>query len=598
MKRLTSLWQVQAEELGRWCSVDPSRDCTTLEDRVEHEGFSFLTITLPSFSSDFEKALDQQRVTPDLFAGFRRQKGSCLPAFLQGFTGLVFDSGTGIIKSSPDATAVFAVRQLCQLFKKVELECTEQRNAAAVQDYLACEDTLKEADRDPKFLDPNFRRFFATLYGPVLDRLERNVSSFDLQPKHGPGKTADRLEGNQKYCQTHWPERLESVFPFGEYVLPSWRHYAEYQPEYVSPKDELPVKVTLVPKTQKAPRIIAVEPTAMQYAQQAVMTSLVPLLERDEIVGPMLGFTDAEPNQRMAKQGSIARNLATLDLKEASDRVLNSLVLFLFEWWPNVSEALQASRSRTALLPDGTKIRLSKFASMGSALCFPVESMVFLAVTLYGIAGHVRNRPRNALKAFHGSVRVFGDDIIAPNHLAARVIETLESFHFKVNTTKSFAHGYFRESCGADWFQGKPVKPIRLKRLLPGSRADVEELIGAVAFMNSCYARGLWDTAAWMLMVLADCIGPLPKVDPSSQALGRHFGIPSGKLRWNPNLHRTEVKALVPKSKSPECEISEVWALRKTLAHDWSDPAYKEHLLYSGRPHAVNLKREWVPTGA
>lgn len=72
-----------------------TRDLNQIKKRVTHEGLSFLTITLPNFGKDFENCLSQGKVTSLHFQGWKRWR--CLPAFLQGFTKLVFDASTGEI---------------------------------------------------------------------------------------------------------------------------------------------------------------------------------------------------------------------------------------------------------------------------------------------------------------------------------------------------------------------------------------------------------------------------------------------------------------------------------------------------------------------
>ena len=71
------------------------RDLKTIRSRVQTQGLSFLTITLPDFCSDFEKCLELGYVDPALFRSFR--KSGSIPAFLQDMTGRVFEKETGRI---------------------------------------------------------------------------------------------------------------------------------------------------------------------------------------------------------------------------------------------------------------------------------------------------------------------------------------------------------------------------------------------------------------------------------------------------------------------------------------------------------------------
>lgn len=382
MKSLMMLWKTILTECGDLCGTSTALDLRTAERRFEHEGLSFFTITLSDFASDFQKSLEQGHVDRSSFSGFRFSKG--LPQFLGGFLDLVFDRGTGVLLVNPSVDAIFSLRQITLVLKKVEIPCNDARNQHAIDAYLQCEQEMKVFALPE--LD-SFRRMTNLLWSEVLNQTSQDIWEYNLVPKHGPGATADKIYGNRKFVQTEWPERLEEVFPYKEYALPNARHHKlGDHVHYLEPGEERPVKVTLVPKTLKTPRIIAIEPTCMQYMQQALFGSL-----RDAIEGPdspsfhrIVGFQDQEPNRRMALEGSLDGRYATIDLKEASDRVHNQLVRAMLHRFPLVAEAVDATRSRKADV-FGKTIRLTKYASMGSALCFPIEAMVFTTVVMLGI---------------------------------------------------------------------------------------------------------------------------------------------------------------------------------------------------------------------
>ena len=65
------------------------RDLDTLRSRTEHEGLSFLTITLPDFGKDFDRSLSEGQIEPTFFRSFRKNGG--IPAFLQGILVHVFE---------------------------------------------------------------------------------------------------------------------------------------------------------------------------------------------------------------------------------------------------------------------------------------------------------------------------------------------------------------------------------------------------------------------------------------------------------------------------------------------------------------------------
>jgi hypothetical protein len=216
-------------------------------------------------------------------------------------------------------------------------------------------------------------RVIMLVFGDAFAEVDRQIADYEIVPTHGPGATADRLVGNQKWTFPTWPERLERIFPFREYAQHSLLAERDSPLRLLPMDEEYPTRVILVPKTQVTPRIIAAEPTAMQYAQQSLKRALVGAIESHEMASSFVGFELQWPNQAMAHCASDDGALATLDLSEASDRVPNWLVEAILEPWPLFNEAVQACRSTQAKLPDGRVIPLLKFASMGSALTFPVH---------------------------------------------------------------------------------------------------------------------------------------------------------------------------------------------------------------------------------
>lgn len=622
MRSLMLFWRVVLEELSTWCRVSTDLDWKTVKARFEKEGDEFLTIALPTYAKDLETGLRVGKVGPELFRGFRK-RGE-LPVFLGEFMDILFDRDTGLLHDVDEedlplfVDAIFAVRQLTLMFGKINKPCTPAREQRAIDSYIACEEELVQFENsvvaniengDHSWNDhlASFRHISSWLFRDVFTRLDGDVyySSVGrshehyspLVPKHGPGITADRLLGNEKYDQVEWTRRLEEGgFPFGEYAIPNWRYnYLLDRVRFLEPGEERPVKVVLVPKTQKTPRVIAVEPTCMQYAQQAIAAALVEYLE-DPSSGlrDMIGFTDQSPNQALAMWGSRDGDLATLDLSEASDRVSNLLVKEMFERWPNLSEAIQSSRSTTADVL-GRRITLTKFASMGSALCFPVEAMVFLTIVFHGICT-ATGRPMGAklMDEFAPRVRVYGDDIIVPVEFATSVVSSLELFGFKVNDHKSFWTGRFRESCGGEYYAGEDVTVTRVRREFPKQRADVSEVISTVALRNQFYAKGLWMTAKYLDEMVGEVLPHFPTVFEESSVVGRHTILWCEIQRMSEALQVPLVKGYVVDSLIPKSPISGEGALLKCLGkrglQPFDDP---RHLERQGRPDAVRLKLRW-----
>lgn len=418
------------EDSGIRCCTSTDRDLKTITARVEHEGESFLTITLPTFGKDLERGLDQGFVDSTLFKAFAK-RGAYLPAFLQGFTSQVFDEYTGVLLDEPSIDAILCIRQVSYLFKKLELQCTEERRNAAFRQFVECDTQVRQHSHVVRgFEYADFKKAAGMLFGRVLKQAHEDVYFSEVLPKHGPGATADRLFANGKYDNRLWTTRLEEAgFYASDFLFPSVSHFLEAEDDciWLEPGDEIPVRVVSVPKTMKTPRIIAIEPTHMQYVQQALKECFVYYIERDDILKDVIGFRDQERNHSMACHGSRVGDLATLDLSEASDRVSLQLVKGLFGHYDFLREAVMACRSSRADVPGHGVITLSKFASMGSALTFPIEAMVFTTIAFMGIAKGSRTQLTPALiRKWRSSVRVYGDDIIVPTHFVRSVVETLQ----------------------------------------------------------------------------------------------------------------------------------------------------------------------------
>jgi len=606
MKSMTDLWRELANELASWCHTSTALDFKKLESRVKDEGLSFLTITLPSFGKEFERCLEKGLVDDCSFSGFRKKNG--LPLFLGGFLRQIFNPSDGVLLTEPSLDSIFAIRQLTLLFAKILLPCGNAREIDAFLGYVKCEEDLISWESHNTFNASSFERVSRLLFADVLSRLDDLIRNDEIVPRHGPGATADRTFGNQKYDLKFWHSRLEQLFPYGEWAIPNWRHYNRYDHvEILEPGDEIPVRVISVPKTLSSPRIIAIEPTCMQYMQQALLGPIVELIEskvvpgntRDNLAFNFLGFTDQNPNRVLASQGSRDQDLATLDLSEASDRVHILHVEAMLRGFPSVMDGVFATRSRRAEIPAlGINFdSLRKFASMGSALCFPIEAMVFLSAIFLGIEEKL-NTPltREIIKSYVGKVRVYGDDIIVPVDCVDSVISSLTHLGFKVNANKSFWNGKFRESCGGDYYDGHDVTPVRFRRRFPQHRRDVSEVISLVAFRNLLYERGLWKTARWLDDTKIRHILPdFPIVEPTSPCLGRRSFLPYQAERIDDHTHAPKVRAYVVKYKIPASTASGLGSLMKCLMPNRTLPFEDaEHLERSGRPFVADIKRRWM----
>jgi hypothetical protein len=185
-------------ESGDLCGIDTTRDLETISSRVEHEGLSFLTITLPIFFKDLQRSLDRGYIAEDLFRPFSRRKNTKLPSFLGGFLRLVFDEGDGRlldgVHRSESVDAIRCMFQITGLLKKVELDCSDARIKAALTRYVE-NDAHVLAHRDKVSIDmvDEFVKMGNVLFGDVFAQVNREIDEEQLRPVHGPGATAANL---------------------------------------------------------------------------------------------------------------------------------------------------------------------------------------------------------------------------------------------------------------------------------------------------------------------------------------------------------------------------------------------------------------------
>jgi len=312
----------------------------------------------------------------------------------------------------------------------------------------------------------------------------------------------------------------------------------------------------------------------------------------------------------MAQSGSHNGDLATLDLSEASDRVSNQHVRAMLADYPELLWAVDACRSRKADVPGHGVIRLAKFASMGSALCFPMESMVFLTIIFLGIERELNTLlSRKQCELYSGRVRVFGDDLVVPRDDVLSVVDELSAFGHKVNISKSYWIGRFRESCGREYYDGHDVSIVKVREVLPTRRQDASGVISAVSLRNQFYWSGLWKSADWMDTYLRKVIRHFPNVAPTSPLLGRESALGYQFQRLHPNHHSPLTKGYYVMAKSPRDHLDGPGALLKCLGSKpytgWGlvpnrsarivDVASvdEEHLERSGRPERVDIKLGW-----
>lgn len=472
------------------------RDVQTVKSRTRAEGLEFLTKTLPKLG----KAIDRSLETGSLVVPmeFRCHGTRNYPVFLKDmFSGAYDDDG---ILVNWDPVCLQKTRQILFLLYKLELAYSPDQERSVIQNFI---DTESEVARFAGPWDDHTWFLAREVVAEVLEGFDPR----DITPRHGPGAVATSERGDEKWTFKRLYNSIHQKYPYYEYFIVGWDAELSDRTEWYFSLIRLAsgcAKVCLVPKDSRGPRLISCEPLEYQWIQQGLGRGLVRHLEAAKLTKGNINFEKQSVNQKLSLSSSLDRKYATLDLKDASDRVSLQLVEHLFP--KRVYECLLASRSDRTLLPNGIELSLTKHAPMGSSLCFPVMAFVCWVISVCAIATHSASDYRR----FAHDVFVYGDDIIVPTEYVDVVIRALEMSGLLVNRDKSFHSGEFRESCGVDAFRGVDVTPTRVHTLWSGKASDGNALMSYVAYANGLETRGLHQTASFLWRAIRDVYGKIP----------------------------------------------------------------------------------------
>ncbi len=378
----------------------------------------------------------------------------------------------------------FAASSLARSFlKKFEDDATGAADSAAIADFyetngqvgdwdLKLESSLDEllvgefCQLVHQFTQPGNRRPLVFSLESILDRAEM-----------GPGSSVGAL-GEDFYTKLFAsPLTTTSIGLYDSYV-----NYVSQSGEWANAESFRSARhgearivagnrLSCVPKNVNISRTICTEPSLNMFFQLGLGNLMVDRLK--SFFGIDLAIQQAR-NRDLAEDGSfdfkVNRNppkdgLVTIDLSKASDsiglRMLERTFPRDFLAW------MRLLRCKETEMPNGDKVQLNMVSTMGNGFTFPLQTMIFCCVV--EASNRVCEYP-----AERGSWGVNGDDIVCGKFVAPCVCRLLRLLGFTVNASKSFIEGPFRESCGADFFQGLPVRGVYIKSLKqPHSRYAV-----------------------------------------------------------------------------------------------------------------------------
>jgi hypothetical protein len=503
-----------------------------------------------------------------------------VPRLFSGLWLRVFDKRSCLLPDA-DVDAVMFLYQLTNIAKRLRHNCSNRRRYKAMKGYLDVEaqirspslnwqgDRLFESEGDlnslslaeakevtstplfPELTCPNPGRvdFLLNRAQQVADLIVGDMLPFDpviwsdllieyegkSGLRHGTGAVAERIGADGKSAFKSWPRKLNTIFPY--------QLFGKCHNDLTEvTESEGPSQLHMVPKTLKSPRIIAAEPVAHQWCQGLTLNFLEFELRR-LFDGAFIDLRAQHKSGAMVLEASRDGSLATVDLSDASDRLSCYVVERVFRRNPALLNAFHAARTRYVRLDAKHKnfLQLKKFATQGTGVTFPVQSIVFLCCAIAASCrGRVSWKNVNKLRR---TVRVYGDDIIVPVHGYDGLRMLLETLGLKVNERKSFATGGFRESCGTDGFRGYDITPCKPQVFSPDSPSDV---IAIVEESNNLFKKGFWNASVSLLSRVPSYA--MRRLRVSGPDVDGIFGIFSFVgtderhllSRWNADLQRWE----------------------------------------------------------
>lgn len=478
--------------------------------RLHAEGVTFLTKTLPMLAKAVLRSLE---------LGFfeRPTHFAWKSASLRYFTvwlNRIFDH-KGQVLQDVCPYALKSIRQFCEYFYKLSIPFNKKDEEKAEDKMRLVEEEISQEKLDYAFLE-RVRKNFHTMYPKIA-----NATPPDVFSASRPRFTSGAFSGSSKL---RTPQHLFKAQPDSDIGTCDSAHaafsgffraYPSCRTAIKLIKEQRVSEALFVPKDSRGPRNISKEPLLLLKAQMSYFDWLSSRLEFDSNF--RINFKNQERNRELARKSSIDKGFATLDLKEASDRVSFNVVSTVFRHCPAIRWFLQNCRSTHTKLPvSGEIIPLRKLSGMGSGLTFPTMALLIQL----SILTSVRDATNLSLNEIRGRVYVYGDDVICPNNWVSHAVNGLQAAGLKVNTEKSFTRSHFRESCGGDYYNGVDVSPVRLK--LSNSGIKIKRISDLKVSMYLSQDAGLLQLERHCRELVKN--GLISTADYYYSLLKRHFG--------------------------------------------------------------------------
>jgi len=380
-------------------------------------------------------------------------------------------------------------RQIVALVEKQEfLDLGYDRKRTAIEAFISAEEKCRETNI--RLESPCSERDVSAVLHYAVVKISEVLGELpdlsELDFFFGPGATTN-VKGQVANARRKLSTRMacsEELLPTVGLLLaelPLWttavgESYSDLDGSTYTtvPVDVSVGKLHFVPKNSKTDRPICIEPVLNSLYQKGIGSVIKRRLRKFGV-----DLFDQTRNQELAQVGSSRGTLATIDLKSASDTVSIGLVyqLLPLQWANRLAEC------RTGTVEcEGVLLDLEKFSSMGNGYTFELESLIFFGL-MSGVVSYLRQVGEIG-KEEKVPIGVYGDDLIIPTNGYDLAVRVLAYCGFEVNPQKSFCHGPFRESCGADFFFGHDLRPFYLRKELS------DQVL--YSFHNWAVRRGEW----------------------------------------------------------------------------------------------------------
>lgn len=471
--------------LDHYCLKDFQLDCATVINRAQHEGLSFFTLTLPALSTTMLRNIETGSL--DFTPGFQSCKHG-YPCFLKGLFRLVYTREA--IDDSTRTDAVRCIYQVAVMFSKLRGPFDVDKLKNQLNDFLFVDQNLPSVDEISEKQILHRARYITTkIFSDVDEKVWDRII-----PKPGPGATNQKRSPKDRYRPNIFFDSIDDVFPYQEWFYSTYYEARSDQARLIRLLKAKHIRPTsrfkFVPKKVGKARGICIEENEQQYIQQGVKSFLYKFIENHSLLKDSVHFTHQSYNALAALSSSKDGELATLDMKEASDRVSRELVDFIFSHTNNIRSILDCCSTRTITFEncydncDVAPLNAKKFAPMGSGVCFPIMGYLHWVLIVSILYEKCKLLPQDY------KLLIYGDDIILPSQYVETIYEYLPKFGMKFNQDKSFYRGKFRESCGLHAFNGESITPIYIKYLPKSQRVSPAELQSIIANERGFYTAG------------------------------------------------------------------------------------------------------------